>query len=125
MRICKAWTISDRRALILHRQAGLTCTDIALKLNRTAKSCQQQIIYLKRHADYKSEIAAIGACPDSRAEPPAKAHLVPDARTPQAIDRDARLLLRFAREETDCTATFFGDPLPGYSALDRKRESVS
>jgi hypothetical protein len=47
-------------------------------------------------------------------------HNVGSIRAPLEVlaERDARLA---ARDLRDQTATFFGDPPPGYSALDRRR----
>ena len=53
--------------------------------------------------------------PETRAQ-----HQVGSMRAPPEVlaERDARLA---ARDRRDQTAEFFGDPPPGYSALDRKR----
>lgn len=53
------------------------------------------------------------------------ADIVSAVPTVSTSAEDARARREKAAERRSLTATFFGDPPPGYSALDRKRDAAS
>jgi hypothetical protein len=106
----RRWTEGEKRVLIaLRDHSGLSFAEIAKAFDgSTADTCKSLYFNLKFYR------AAGGRKTAARSDPVA-------ARVLDEVieERNARLALRLAR--TDLTATFFGDPLPGYSELDARR----
>ena len=118
----RLWTEDEDISLIKARIYNVTWETIALDNLRTVVSCKKRLQELRTDKAHARLVARI---PVRRTATPARAAVKSIVPTPEIIEAKARQLLRYAREASDITATFFGDPLPGYSALDRKRELVS
>lgn len=112
----KTWTPDDVRKLYELRGQGFTAPLIGERLGRSSKAIHAKFRELRmdsakrdlwrarqkiRRAEYLREIAA-----DDRPRKP----------DPAAIEE---MHYRNGLEPRDVTARFCGDPLPGYSALDR------
>ena len=122
----RAWTHDEDVALLKARIYSVTWEMIALDNRRTVASCKQRLQELRLS---KAHARLVGQIPVRRTATPARAAVKSVVPTSEIMESNARKLLRYAREASyvtaDVTATFFGDPLPGDSALDRKRELVS
>lgn len=116
------WTDQENRSLLKGRIHSVSWETLAADLRRTIPSCKKQLQLLDGNRTYATLTARIPH--KRRVTVSARAQVKSIVATPEILDRDRRNLLRYVREETDATATFFGDPLPGYSALDRKLEGV-
>lgn len=95
----RVWSTAERALLLKQRADGLAWEVISASFpGSTPSTCEAMWKLIRWTA--------------VRANAPAK-------RSPDThLDRERRRELSYAR--TDVTATFFNDPLPGYSALDRR-----
>lgn len=108
------WTDADDDQLLnLRRDEHKEFEDIAVLLRRTKDACQVRYsIVLKRRG-------LRGRRKAETAREFAGASLSQLAAPETIRDRDRRAELR---GQQDFTSSFFGDPPPGYSALDKMRE---
>jgi hypothetical protein len=112
------WTRAQNLALLQARIRDISWEAISEDCGRTANSCKQQVQALMRmpqYADLTAQLEGRTNCLHSK-----RGNVTENLPRALVDDRDRRTALRYVREETDATATFFGDPLPGYSALDRR-----
>ncbi len=109
------WTDEDTRLLLECIDQEMNTRQIALKLHRTMSSIRGRIrklrhthgIKIRPRVYVKAGARAHQAEVFTKWEPP----------DPVRAEREHRRSL----SRRDLTAEFFGDPLPGYSALDRLR----
>jgi excinuclease UvrABC helicase subunit UvrB len=118
------WTAEEVSRAIEMRDLGMTADKIGVALGRSTKSIKNKFIVLSqtpeqriKRNEYERERRRDRDKTFSR-----KAGIVFEAhkaRIPDAViaERDAR----YSASHRDLTAAFFGDPLPGRSALDRKQ----
>lgn len=117
MRVGRRWSDADRCELIrLRRECGLSWEECAARFpNATLSACRTQFALatskLPRNRAQRGEARRVDF---EETDPIA-------ARVGEGVlaERDHRNALRIGR--SDITANFFGDPLPGYSALDQRR----
>lgn len=115
MQIGRKWSDADRCELIrLRRECGLSWEECAARFpNATLNACRTQFALatskLPRGAARRTSFEAVAPLA---------------ARVDEGVlaEREHRNALRVKR--TDITANAFGDPLPGYSALDRRDNAI-
>lgn len=109
------------RLLRLRDEQGKGWHEIAETLGRPHKACSARYWHeeYKRRRDRAAARAGNGEQIGEVHAPPRYMPAVVDARLIEDRDRRAE-----AAESRNFTSTFFGDPPPGYSALDRKRAQV-
>lgn len=112
-----AWTHRENLALIEARLRKISWEAIAEDTGRSPGSLRQQVQKLCRMPRY-AEIAA--GLIDQHTVYSKRGDVDGNIARSLIVDRDRRRALRLARELVDATATFFGDPPPGYSALDKR-----
>lgn len=102
----RMWTREELGRLVeLRDEHGMGWKEIAQALNRTIGQCNSKYNYGHQEAARTSYDAGSNhKCSDE-----------------QLAERERRAQ---ARDQRDITQTFFGDPPPGYSALDQRRQSV-
>lgn len=102
------WTEDESSELVARIDKGEDVGEIAVLINRTRWACVVQYNALKR----------------GKAQPAAD-----DMRTTRTnrekMDQARQLVLQNRVEHQSLTAAFFGDPLPGRSALDRMRVGLA
>lgn len=117
----RSWTQDWPHAQTLARQ-GATVEFIASSLNRSVDQVVWKFNKEGKRLPPRAPKGKPGPKPGApRAE---KSHPVVSAQrlTPdQVAERDARYLASLKRNQTQA---FFGDPPPGFSALDRKRQEA-
>lgn len=95
-----SWTVNDIATLIrLREDEGMKWCDIAIVMNRPLSTCQKKYVALTEGVIRLGTVAERVEIPESCLE-----------------ERDRRLNI----PHRDITAAFMGDPLPGYSALERR-----
>lgn len=119
----KAWSRRDELKLVAMRGRNWTWDEIGERLGRSSMACEvrfQRVKYLLRvNLDIKQRhVKTLAEIHEAR--------LTPLARKRQA-ESEARAAAAIAREQAELsrgliTSTYFGDPPPGWSALDRKRK---
>ena len=99
----RPWTATDVARAWRMWERGFTYADIALVLGRKAKSVEAKIHYERYRGERRIHLENAGA-----------------SRAPDFVlaDRERR---QEAKARRDTTAVFFGDPPPGYSALDKRK----
>ena len=101
----RKWTVQEKADLVRLRGEGLGWNAIATRIPGTSAQMCAKMHSAIANAEKPREGRWFGLrCADET-----------------LADRDARRAESLAR--TDITANFFGDPLPGRSALDRAREA--
>lgn len=106
----RPWLEAEEGRLMKMRADNIPFAECAKVFGRSAMSCTA-----KWHQLHQRERIHGRATVD--AGPPVKTIFIPED---VLADRDRRMRLKFAPR--DLTAMFCGDPLPGASALDRRRE---
>ena len=101
------WKPDDIALLVDLRAQGAAINDIAERLNRTVASVHGKLNHIRAERRPRPK-AKMGRPPIT---PPPDDH-----RIAALAARDRRLALA----PRDLTASLLGDPLPGYSALDRR-----
>ena len=89
---------ASKQLLMLRDEMGLGWTEIGKRLNRAGSSCHTRYYILKN---------------------PTLPHKVVQ-REPMCSETHGEWLHRMSLSPTNLTAALLGDPLPGYSALDRR-----
>ena len=105
----RPWTEEEDNTLMQLRRDGVTWEDIAERQRRSVKAIRS------RYCDLRSGRVRLRR-PNLHAEPAPNVRLMPE----MLADRDARMEASWRRTPTQ---EFFGDPPPGYSALDKKRQA--
>jgi hypothetical protein len=102
----RPWTDHEVARAKAMRAAGHSYTAIDIALDRYVGATQQKLTYGLKHVAARAE----------------RDHTTGGLRAPDCVlaDRDARAA---ALDRRTPTQEFFGDPPPGYSALDRQRKS--
>jgi hypothetical protein len=115
----KTWTPPEDALLLKFRAEGMGWGSIGVRLDRQASQCAAHYWYLRGQ---KVSDLGIKSLKDIDAER-ARRHKAEQ----HALElRDRRELSRLERDESALragvlTPIYFGDPPPGYSALDRRR----
>lgn len=118
----KKWTREEVALLLKFREEGCGWGEIGHRLDRQSAQCAARYWYLK--GGKVAGGAGVKSVKDIEAER-ARKH----ATEQRAIEaRDRRSLAKIERDERaaqagDLTPIFFGDPPPGYSALDQRRRA--
>ena len=117
------WSRDETRMLLELRQVGLNYNQISLRVGRSPDACSKRMKYVLdvdtraiMPGDPRIDAALRGGTFPGRKERvwTSDSHVtIPPG---VAADRERRAALR----PRDLTAAFHGDPLPGYSALDRR-----
>lgn len=122
------WTDAEIAALVALKAAGNTYDEIAHVIGRSKRSISGKLEYLnltahqreeRRQAQRRRRIA--DGTQSTRLHP--NGQIVSAGRPSSDLlhARDVRLAI----PPRDLTAAFLGDPLPGFSALDRKHQGQS
>jgi hypothetical protein len=101
------WTDAENTKLLAAGDKGEQWGEIGLRLNRTGTACKVQYNTLKRRE--RGEAKHVSVQRIRRLEATALAKEIRETRP----------------QHRSITAEFFGDPLPGRSALDQRRVEVS
>lgn len=119
----KPWTDDERRMVKVQRDRGIPWSRMILPEGRTRGACEQELYKVRR---WEAAGARLGV---AKQRAVMAAQNVPAAPAPGPVARssayssthlvDADMRSRIALQ--GLTAGFFGDPLPGRSALDQKR----
>lgn len=112
----KRWTDSERARLI---QRGASWAKIGEELGRTGDACQVEFARIKREGAAERLIARMQAPAMHQAED-CRPTISRVPTSLAALQVNAELLARV--ELQGVTAGLLGDPLPGRSALDRRRQ---
>jgi hypothetical protein len=95
----KSWPPEDVAQLVMLKdEARLGWTEIGKRLNRSSGTCWSKYHYIKNH------VASVKVV----------------AREPANAETHREWLRRMALSPVSLTAALLGDPLPGYSALDKR-----
>jgi len=102
---CIKWTAEQVATLKKMRRESKSYADIATATGRTIKAVQVKVINMRNGRDQSARI-----------HPDGRVLSVNQPTEDVLIERNKRLAL----SPRDLTAAMFGDPLPGYSALERR-----
>lgn len=118
----RPWTAEEWQSAQDMRSQGLGFDDIAVRLGRSGKAVREKFAkndltpeQRQQRAEYRRRQRSMGTKTKQIAGMTFSAPLTKPAN-PAFAERDYRLSLT----PHDLTAAIFGDPLPGYSALDRR-----
>lgn len=120
----RSWTKSDKEKLLDLKLKGWRCLDIANVLGRTERSCLRQYELLRMTAEERHEhFSKIAAKTRVRNAEVVSCRLAvriaPSVRCPESVWLEGERR-REAYARRTLSQEFFGDPPPGYSALDRR-----
>lgn len=121
--IKREWSAEETSELLRMKEAGHSIEVIACSLRRTFHSVKERWRWARTSEEQKQDKIK-GAMARRRASgvaPSCQLHAVTTVRPPTELlmEREYRLSLPCR----DLTAALFGDPPPGYSALDRRGQS--
>lgn len=120
----KPWSTQEEKTLFEMLAAGERASDIARQIGRSLKGVEGKIEYLnlsplqreERRQALRRRRAKEQAANTTRVHPNGQVVAASRPSNEVLAERNQRAALM----PRDLTAAFFGDPLPGYSALERR-----